>query len=122
MMLQLNPTIDVATPLGDGEAIMVIDYGVNVNTVWVVRLKGGIVKHFYSDDIRVYDNPMNGNGWDVDGFENVKTDNSKVLIADLIARFRVWQREWELYDNKKQTNKLPNIDQFIDEPEDRFLG
>jgi hypothetical protein len=64
-MLQLNPTIDVHTPLGDGEAMFIVDYGVNVNTVWVVRLPGGEVKHFYSDDIRIYDNPMNGQGWDV---------------------------------------------------------
>lgn len=66
MMLQLNPTIDVKTPLGDGEAFLVIDYGVNVNTVWVCRMAGGEVKHFYSDDIRIYDNPMNGMGWDIE--------------------------------------------------------
>lgn len=65
MILQLNPTIDVHTPLGDCEAIFIIDYGVNVNTVWVCRMEGGEVKHFYSDDIRIYDNPMNGNGWDI---------------------------------------------------------
>ena len=64
-MLQLNPTIDVHTPLGDGEAMFIIDYGINVNTVWVCRMAGGEVKHFYSDDIRIYDNPMNGCGWDV---------------------------------------------------------
>jgi hypothetical protein len=64
-MLQLNPTIDVKTPLGDAEAFFIIDYGVNVNTVWVCRMLGGEVKHFYSDDIYIYDNPMNGNGWDV---------------------------------------------------------
>jgi hypothetical protein len=69
MILQLNPTIDVQTPLGDGEAFFIIDYGVNVNTVWVVRLDGGVMKHFYSDDIRVYGNPMNGKGWDC---ENLK--------------------------------------------------
>jgi hypothetical protein len=28
-------------------------------------MKGGEVKHFYSDDVRIYDNPMNGNGYDV---------------------------------------------------------
>ena len=65
-MLQLNPTIDVQTPLGDGEAFFIIDYGVNVNTVWVCRMAGGEVKHFYSDDVRIYGNPMNGNNWDVD--------------------------------------------------------
>ena len=56
--------MEVNTPLGDGEAMFIIDYGVNVNTVWVVRLPKGVIKHFYSDDIRVYGNPMNGNGWD----------------------------------------------------------
>jgi hypothetical protein len=65
-MLQLNPTIDVQTPLGDGEVFFIVDYGVNVNTVWVCRMAGGEVKHFYSDDIRIYGNPMNGNDWDVD--------------------------------------------------------
>lgn len=71
MMLQLNPTIPVyCRKHGDGDAIMVIDYGPNVNTVWVVRLPGGIIKHFYSDDIRVYDNPMNGNGYDVPELED----------------------------------------------------
>jgi len=64
VMLQLNPTIDVNTPLGDGEALFIIDYGINVNTVWIVRLEKGVVKHFYSDDIRIWGNPMNGEGWD----------------------------------------------------------
>jgi len=65
MILQLNPTIDVLTIKGNAEAIMIIDYGINVNSVWVCRMKGGKVLHFYSDYIRIYDNPMNGNGWDV---------------------------------------------------------
>lgn len=66
MILQLNPTIPVhCKSHGDGEAILVIDYGLNVNTVWVVRLSGGIIKHFYSDDIRIYGNPMDGLGWDI---------------------------------------------------------
>jgi len=72
-MLQLNPTMEVHTPLGDGEAMFIIDYGVNVNTVWVVRLPKGVIKHFYSDDIRVYDNPMNGNGWDVERLDKIVT-------------------------------------------------
>jgi hypothetical protein len=66
MIHQLNPTLDVNTPLGDGEALFLIDYGINVNTVWVVRFKGGVIKHLYSDDIRVYGNPMNGEGWDTE--------------------------------------------------------
>lgn len=71
MIHQLNPTIDVLTPLGDGEAIMIIDYGINVNTVWVVRFNGGRIKHIYSDDIRIYGNPMNGKGWDIEKFDTV---------------------------------------------------
>lgn len=70
-MLQLNPTIDVHTPLGDGEAMFIIDYGINVNTVWVVRLEGGVMKHFYSDDIRVWGNPMNGKGWDCEQLDGI---------------------------------------------------
>lgn len=65
MIHEFKTPIAVATPHGDGDAMLFIDYGLNVNSVWVVRLKGGIVKHYYSDDIRIYDNPMNGAGWDI---------------------------------------------------------
>lgn len=66
MLLQLNPTIPVfCKDHGDGEAIIIIDCGIHINTLWVVRFEGGIIKHFYSDDIRVWGNPMNGKGWDV---------------------------------------------------------
>lgn len=37
-----------------------------VNTICVVRFPGGLIKHFYSDDILMYGNPMDGNGWDID--------------------------------------------------------
>jgi hypothetical protein len=66
LIYQFSTPIAVHTPHGEGEAILFIDYGLNVNSVWVVRLVGGLVKHYYSDDIRIYDNPMNGNGWDID--------------------------------------------------------
>jgi hypothetical protein len=33
--------------------------------VWVVRLRGGSVRHYFSKDLVIYDNPMNGNGWDI---------------------------------------------------------
>ena len=71
MMLQLNPTIDVSTPNGDGTTLFIIDYGPDVNTVWAVRHAGGKVLHYYSDDIRVYGNPMNGKGWDVEPFGTI---------------------------------------------------
>lgn len=70
-MLQLNPSIPVNTPKGDGEAILVIDYGIDVNTVWCVRFEGGKILHFYSDDIKIYGNPMNGKGWDVTRIDTV---------------------------------------------------
>jgi hypothetical protein len=63
---QFQTPIAVHTPHGEGSAIMVIDYGLDTNSVWLVRIKGGHVKHYYSDDIRIYDNPMNGNGFDMD--------------------------------------------------------
>ena len=66
MIIRLEPSIPVyCKEHGDGEALFMIDYGINVNTVWVVRLEGGIVKHFYFDDILIYGNPMDGKGWDV---------------------------------------------------------
>lgn len=67
MIYQLPNPIDVSTPLGDCTAILIIDYGIDVNTVWVCRMPGtGEIKHFLSDDIRMYRNPMYGNGWDVE--------------------------------------------------------
>ena len=72
---ELNNPIEVKTPHGNGQAIMVIDYGLTINTVWVVRLNGGgYVKHYYSDDIQIYDNPMNGRGWDVDNSDKGDID------------------------------------------------
>jgi hypothetical protein len=42
----------VETPLGTGQAIMIIDYGMHQNTCWVVaNNKTGVVKHFDCNDI-----------------------------------------------------------------------
>lgn len=61
MILQLNPPIWVTTPLGEGDTLLIIDYGVNVNSVWVVHLfDDGRVLHFDSSDIRVMGNLMYG--------------------------------------------------------------
>lgn len=52
MILQLNPAILVNTPLGQGQAIFIIDYGMHQNTCWVVALsENGVVKHFDCNDI-----------------------------------------------------------------------
>lgn len=59
MILQLQPPIWVSTPLGLGVALFIIDYGININTVWVVRLdNNGNVKHIESNDVFVQSNPM----------------------------------------------------------------
>lgn len=66
MIHEFKIPIPVNTPHGDGDAILFVDYGINVNSVWVVRLSGGKVLHYYSDDIRIYGNPMDGKGWDIE--------------------------------------------------------
>ncbi len=57
MVLQLNPTILVDTPLGRGHAILIIDYGMHQNSCWVVALSdNGVVKHFDANDVVVSTN------------------------------------------------------------------
>lgn len=52
MILQLNPSILVETPLGRGMALFIIDYGMHQNTCWVVGMEeSGIVKHFDCNDV-----------------------------------------------------------------------
>lgn len=61
MIHRLQPPIWVTTPLGEGDALLIIDYGVHYNTVWVVHLfEDGRVLHFDSSDIRAMGNPMYG--------------------------------------------------------------
>ena len=55
---RIEPPIEVETPLGDGRTLFLIDYGVDTNTIWLVRLQGGRVKHFDSIDIIVKPNLM----------------------------------------------------------------
>lgn len=40
MIIQLNPTIPLTTPLGDGFAVAVIDYGEDHDLKWVVIQTG----------------------------------------------------------------------------------
>lgn len=52
MILQLDPSILVETPLGAGQTLFIIDYGMHLNTCWVVALiKDGIIKHFDCNDV-----------------------------------------------------------------------
>lgn len=66
MIHEFKTKIAVHTPHGEGDAILLIDYGFDVNSIWVVRLHGGEVKHYQSTDIRMYGNPMEGRGWDIE--------------------------------------------------------
>jgi hypothetical protein len=58
-MLQLHPPIWVVTPKGEGFAIVLIDYGPHLNSVWLVHLfESGEVIHVDSAEIRVGGNEM----------------------------------------------------------------
>ena len=60
---QLSPPIHVNTPKGEGDTLFLIDYGVNINSVWVVHLhNSGEVLHFDSSDVRIMGNLMYGIG------------------------------------------------------------
>lgn len=58
-ILQLQPQIYVQTPLGKGWCFFILEYDLNINTIWLVRLdETGQVKHFDSNDIVIEANPM----------------------------------------------------------------
>jgi hypothetical protein len=58
---QCNPPIWVQTPLGEGHALFIIDYGPSINTVWLVhQFDDGRVVHIDSSEIRVMGNQMYG--------------------------------------------------------------
>lgn len=66
-MLQLNPTIPVLCKgHGYGNAFIISDVSIDVNPIYHVRFPGDHVRHFYSDDVRIVGNPMDGEGWDVE--------------------------------------------------------
>lgn len=57
MILELEDPISVLTPLGEGLALLIIDYGIHLNTCWVVALRAdGQVKHFDANDIKLSKN------------------------------------------------------------------
>lgn len=52
MIHQLTPSIMVETPLGTGQALFIIDYGMHQNTCRVVaNIKDGSIKHFDCNDV-----------------------------------------------------------------------
>lgn len=50
--LQLNPPLVVSTPLGDGWAHIMVDYGAAFNPCYVVELESGLFKNFSTEQLR----------------------------------------------------------------------
>lgn len=58
-ILELQNPLPVATPHGNGKVLFIYDYSLDTNTVLGVRLdETGEYKHYYSDDVRIWGNPM----------------------------------------------------------------
>jgi hypothetical protein len=56
---QCDPPLYVNTPLGEGHCLFLIDYGISINSVWVVHLfESSKIVHVDSSEIRVFGNPM----------------------------------------------------------------
>ena len=57
MIHEMKQVMWVYTPNGEGLVILVIDYGVNHNTVWVVANKSdGRIRHYDSNQIKLSKN------------------------------------------------------------------
>ncbi len=56
MILQLNPTIPVATPKGPGIAHFIIDYGIEHDILWVIFLDNGECWTYPNTQIRAEQN------------------------------------------------------------------
>lgn len=57
MIHEFRNTIWVMTPHGEGLALLLIDYGINQNTIWVVANKvDGQIRHYDSSQISLSKN------------------------------------------------------------------
>lgn len=55
---RIMPPISVVTPLGEGWAHFLIDYGHDWNSCWIVQIyETAQIKHFDSNDVRIRGNP-----------------------------------------------------------------
>jgi hypothetical protein len=76
MILQLDPAILVDTPLGQGHALFLIDYGMHQNTCWVVAIqKTGIIKHFDCNDVLLTTNYTYGMNLSRNHFDHPDDDD-----------------------------------------------
>jgi len=54
---EFNQVLWFNTPLGLGQALLLIDYGCHENTIWVIAIKkDGAIKHFNSNQITLSSN------------------------------------------------------------------
>ena len=73
MIHQLDPSLLVETPIGQGLAIFIIDYGMHQNTCWIVApVNDGVIKHFDCNDVILSTNYTYGLN-----LMKFKTNNSK---------------------------------------------
>ncbi len=64
----------VETPLGTGQALFLIDYGMHQNTCWVVALQhNGVIKHFDCNDVILSTNYTYGMNLMKHTFDDKKT-------------------------------------------------
>jgi hypothetical protein len=56
MIHEFNNPIPVVTPMGDGYAIYVRDSGTFENDIWCVALADSTVRHFRTDQIKIWKN------------------------------------------------------------------
>ena len=79
MILQLKPSIQVETPLGTGQALLIIDYGMHQNSCWVVALvKDGVIKHFDCNDVILSVNYTYGMNLRKNKFPDKRTGDDKI--------------------------------------------
>jgi len=51
---ELKQVIMCNTPFGDAQALLIIDYGIHQNTIWVCSsLSDGSIRHFDSNQISI---------------------------------------------------------------------
>ena len=56
MFHEFKYPIPVITPLGDGYALYVRDGGTFENDIWCVALKNSEIKHFRTDQLKIWKN------------------------------------------------------------------
>ena len=46
---------------------------------------------------------------------------SHSALRNLIEEFRIWNNEWEKFDNKQSTNKPMSVDDFVEEMNKKYV-